>query len=87
MHTIVDEAKRAKELLRQNIRTIQELLIHNPIDTMMIYAYVLNSDVGVISPLGEDLHASRRASPFVSPAVSGWQRLGAAPWGARLASL
>ena len=38
----------------------------NPIDdTTMIYAYVLNSGVGVISPLREDLHTSRRPSPFV----------------------
>jgi hypothetical protein len=46
--------------------------MHNPVDTTMIHAYVLNSGVGVISPLGEDLHTSRRASPFVSPEVSGW---------------
>ena len=66
MHTIADEARRGKELLRQNIRTIQELLMDNPIDdTTMIYAYVLNSGVGVISPLREDLHTSRRPSPFV----------------------
>ena len=39
MHTIADEARRGKELLRQNIRTIQELLMDNPIDdTTMIYA-------------------------------------------------
>ena len=72
MHTIAGEARRGKELLRQNIRTIQELLMHNPVDTTIIYAYVLNSGVGVISSLGEDLHTSRRASPFVSPEVSGW---------------
>ena len=46
--------------------------MHNPVDTTMIYAYVQNSGVGVISPLGEDLHTSRRASPFVSSEVSGW---------------
>jgi site-specific recombinase XerD len=47
MHTIADEARREKELSRHNIRTIQELLMHDPIDTTMIFTYVLNSGVGV----------------------------------------
>ena len=52
----------------QNIRTIQELLGHSHVDTMMIYTHVLNRGTGVLSPLDDPLPLS--STPVVPPAAN-----------------